>query len=367
MELGRAGSAVPRRRAHPVDEGLALRAPGQQEPRARGVAADACASTPTTWPCSRRCSASASRKQKGPRCTSSSGLRVWSRRWSRRAATCRPASPASSTPRRCILLLGAPPSILLVGHNVSEIWRGIVIFVAGAALQRAPRRGAHDRRPLSLRPRAEAGAQRRGLEGAGRGGRSAAARGRSAAAAAGRRRRRARHGGDAVVRAPRAGEVGRGGVPLPGPHDARGRPDGNDRRPGEHADEPEELRAARAGDGGRAAGDVLRADPGVRHLGAVREADRELRAEPVGVGAPARARPDQHRRGAVALRPAPARRLRRRRRRRRRWRLRERGGFTAGGRRRSAIGARASRRASRPTCSRTRRRTTRRGCCPTST
>ncbi len=47
-------------------------------------------------------------------------------------------------------------------------------------------------------------------------------------------------------------------------------------------------------------------------LGAVRQADRELRAQPVGVGAPARARPHQHRRGAVALRPAPAVRIGRR-------------------------------------------------------
>ena len=29
-------------------------------------------------------------------------------------------------PAALILLLGAPPSILLVGHNISEIWRGIV-------------------------------------------------------------------------------------------------------------------------------------------------------------------------------------------------------------------------------------------------
>src|SRR5439155_23173153 len=31
-------------------------------------------------------------------------------------------------PAALILLMGAPPSILLVGHNVSEIWRGIVIL-----------------------------------------------------------------------------------------------------------------------------------------------------------------------------------------------------------------------------------------------
>jgi len=31
-------------------------------------------------------------------------------------------------PAALILLLGAPPSILLVGHNVSEIWRGVVIL-----------------------------------------------------------------------------------------------------------------------------------------------------------------------------------------------------------------------------------------------
>ncbi len=36
---GRAREAVPRRRAHPVDEGLPLRAPRQQEPRAGGLAA----------------------------------------------------------------------------------------------------------------------------------------------------------------------------------------------------------------------------------------------------------------------------------------------------------------------------------------
>src|SRR5262249_54371908 len=51
-------------------------------------------------------------------------------------------------------------------------------------------------------------------------------------------------------------------------------------------------------------------DPRLRHLGAVREADRKLRPQPVGVRAPARARADQHRRGAVALRPAAARRVR---------------------------------------------------------
>ena len=210
----------------------------------------------------------------------------------------------------------------LAGHRHSR---------AGAALQRAPRRGAHDRRSLPLRPRAEAGAQRRSVEGAGRGGRSAAARGRAAAAAAGRRRRRARHRGDAVVRAPRAGEVRRGGVPLPGAHDARGRPDGNHRRPREHADEPEELRAARAGDGGRAARDLLRPDPRVRHLGAVREANRELRAQPVGAGAAARARSHQHRRGPVALRPAAAVRIGGGRRRAVGRRLRERSGLSAGG------------------------------------
>ena len=246
---------------------------------------------------------------------------------------------------------------------------GAAIVVLAQALRHNARRAEarHDRRPLSLRPRAEAGAQRRGVEGAGRRGRSAAARGRSAAAAAGRRRRRARHCGDAVVRAPRPGEVRRGGVPLPGAHDARGRPDGDDRRAREHADEPEELRAARAGDGRRAARDLLRADPRVRRLGAVREADRELRAATCRCrrgcsNAASPASPKGGRSTTCACSPVRARR-----RRRRRWRLRERSRFPARGRRRSATGARASRRASRSTCSRTRRTTTRRGCCPTST
>ena len=57
---------------------------------------------------------------------------------------------------------------------------------------------------------------------------------------------------------------------------------------------------------------------------------RELRAQPVGVGAPARARPHQHRRGPVALRPAAALRLGRRGP-APSWRLHERGGLPAGG------------------------------------
>ena len=45
-------------------------------------------------------------------------------------------------PAALILLLGAPPSILLVGHNIVEIWRGIVIARPGPALttRAAPRR-----------------------------------------------------------------------------------------------------------------------------------------------------------------------------------------------------------------------------------
>src|SRR4029077_6664340 len=50
-------------------------------------------------------------------------------------------------PAAFILLLGAPPSILLVGHNINEIWRGVVIL-AQALRHTAP--GAEARRIADL-------------------------------------------------------------------------------------------------------------------------------------------------------------------------------------------------------------------------
>ena len=55
-------------------------------------------------------------------------------------------------PAALILLLGAPPSILLVGHNVSEIWRGIVVLSQAMRYNARRAEAPSDRRPLSLRP-----------------------------------------------------------------------------------------------------------------------------------------------------------------------------------------------------------------------
>ena len=108
---------------------------------------------------------------------------------------------------------------------------------------------------------------------------------------------------------------------------------------------------------------LLRPHPGVWRLGAVREADRELRPQPVGQRAAARARPDQHRRGAIALRPAAARRAR--------GGAPRRGGCMSAADSQDAAPARGRRAPAAgrepPTCSPTARRTTRRGCCLTST
>ena len=180
-----------------------------------------------------------------------------------------------------MLLLGAPPSILLVGHDLRAIWHAIVSWRRRCATTRAPRRGA-DGRSISIASGASSSKggrsrpPRRWREAAirccARSGRSCCS--RAAAARCARRWPR-------CLRAAGAHQRRRGRLPLLS-HHAGGRPDGDDRRPGEHADEPAQLRADRPGHGGGAAGDVLRPHPGLRDLGTARQADRELRARPLG-------------------------------------------------------------------------------------
>ena len=184
-------------------------------------------------------------------------------------------------PAAFILLLGAPPVDPARGPRpvgrvaaASSCWPGRCATTPRRAEAR------NGRRPLPLRARAETGTQRRGVEGARRGAtiRCCARSGRCCCSRAAaltrarpcspcrtrgwpRSRRPKRCFASWPARRPRCGLMGTivGLVNM--------------------LHEPAQLRAAGAGDGGRPARDVLRADPGVRDLGAVRQPHRQLRPQ----------------------------------------------------------------------------------------